>query len=199
MWRGGASLRYIETSNGLEISGNAGYCSGGRGFESSADSYAGEVDVNATFAIDAAFSGSMHPSLSVFPMQNSYSSGACAGRIAVMFDIYSMSSTNVYGYLNVYGESTSSYQSYVWGLQAGARYVLRLVHSLRQGTTTGYLYAVGSSQPLATVSISEAYSRSVRVGFADSNSNGWTALSAFGVNGASFFFSFSFVIRIFFC
>ena len=179
VWQGGAGLRYIETSNGLEITGNAGSCSGGRGFESSLDSFAGEIDVNATFTYDSVSPNpNIYPTVSVFPSQNSFSTWTCGGRIAVQY-----SSSWWGGYLYILGESSAQFVGSTIRMQLGSRYMLRLVHSLSQGTSTGYLYTLGSSYPLATATISEVYSRSVKVGFVDSNTGGWTVLSAFGVNG----------------
>ena len=188
MWQGGANLRYVEDDSGLEITGDAGSCSGGRGFETALASFGGEVDANATFVLSLTEeANSMYPSLSVFPVQSSFSTGTCSGRIAVMLQYY------YWGYGNLYLLGERSQQATgVNNLQRGAQYTLRLVHSLRQGQTTGYLYGPVSGSgsgpgPLiaSTSPINEVFSRSVKVGFADSRQRGWTALSSFGVNGDS--------------
>ena len=54
VWQGGANLRYVEDDNGLEMTGDAGQCSGGRGFETALASYGGEIDVIATFVLSLA-------------------------------------------------------------------------------------------------------------------------------------------------
>jgi len=185
VWRGGANLRYIEDDSGLEISGDAGSCSGGRGFETALASYGGEVDAIATFMLSLADDNSMYPSLSVFPVQSSFSTGACSGRIAVMLLYRSFWG---YGELFLLGERLQLL-SHVNNLQVGAQYTLRLVHSLQQGQTRGYLYGPvsgsGSGPLIASTSpISEVFASSVKVGFADSRQRGWTALSSLGVNGS---------------
>ena len=184
MWQGGANLRYIEAGNGLEISGDAGSCSGGRGFETALASYGGEVDAIATFVLSLADDNVMYPSLSVFPVQSSFSTGTCSGRIAVMLLYYYWG----YGYLYVLGERSLQSAWVGYNLQAGSQYTLRLLHSLQQGKTRGYLYGpVSGSGPgplLASTSpMNEVFSSSVKVGFTDSRQRGWTALSSMGVNG----------------
>ena len=185
VWQGGANLRYIEGDSGLEITGDAGSCSGGRGFETALASYGGEVDVNATFVLSLADDDVMYPSLSVFPVQSSFSTGTCSGRIAVMLQYHYWG----YGSLYLFGER-SQQSTGLNNLQAGSQYTLRLVHSLQQGQTRGYLYgpvSVSGSGPgplLASTSpMNEVFSRSVKVGFADSRQRGWTALSSMGING----------------
>ena len=188
VWQGGANLRYVEDDSGLEITGDAGSCSGGRGFETALASYGGEVDAIATFVLSLADDNYMYPSLSVFPVQSSFSTGTCSGRIAVMLQY------NYWGYGNLYLLGERSQQSTGTGnLQRGSRYTLRLVHSLQQGQTRGYLYGpVSGSGPglliASTSPMNEVFSRSVKVGFADSRQKGWTALSSLGVNGECFYF-----------
>ena len=187
VWQGGGNLRYTVSNNGLEITGDAGQCSGGRGFETALASYGGEVDANVTFTLNSADSN-MYPSLSVFPVQNSFSTSPCPGRIAVMLQYYNWN----YGYIYVFGERSqqSGWVGYN-NLQAGSQYTLRLVHSLQQGQTTGYLYGPASGSgpgPLlaSTPPLYEVFSSSVKVGFVDSRQNGWSALTSFGVNGIKF-------------
>ena len=66
----------------------------------------------------------------------------------------------------------------------GSSYTLRLVQNPSSQTTTGYLYAIGSSIPIAsTYPISEAFSGSLKVGVVANDQSGVTMFTAIGVNG----------------
>ena len=176
VWYGGYQLLYSSGSSGLGVTGNAGYCSGGRGFESSADSYEGVVDANTTFVLRTTYT---YPTISVFPSQNSFSTGSCSGRIAV-----SLGWMGGCGYLYVFGQTTQTYINFCSSLMYGSSYTLRLVQNPSSQTTTGYLYAIGSSIPIATTPpLSESFSSAVKVGVVADDQGGWTSFSAVGVNG----------------
>ena len=192
VWQGGGNLRYVEENNGLEITGNAGQCSGGRGFETATNYYRVEIDVTATFTLSLTDDNVINPTGSVFPVQTSVSTWLCPGRIALMLSYNSNSWwwwLYGYGVYNMYLLGERSYQ-WTWGynLQVGSQYTLRLVHSLQQGQTRGYLYGPASGSgpgPLvaSTPPLYEVFSSSVKVGFVDSRQYGWTALTSLSVNG----------------
>ena len=94
------------------MTGYAGQCSGGRGFETTQASYGGEVDVSMTFVLSGAQD---YPTLSVFPVHNSFSTGYCSGRIAVTLQY----SNGNYGSLYLLGERLQQ-STGVDNLQAGA-------------------------------------------------------------------------------
>jgi hypothetical protein len=162
------------------MTGYAGDCSGGRGFETSQASYGGEVDANMTFVL----SGNQDsPTLSVFPVQNSYSLRPCAGRIAVVLRNFGS-----YGVLLMIGEYSQKF-IYIWDDWFPfnyASYTIRLKHSFLKGQSTGYLYGPTTKSEAATLIAStpplgEFYSSSLKIGVVESN--GPTSISSVGVNG----------------
>jgi len=87
-------------------------------------------------------------------------------------------------YIYVFGQQQQTYGYISSSLTAGSQYTLRLVHSYSSRTTTGYLYAEGSSTPIATSpALAESFPGSLKVGVVANDQSGVTTFSAVGVNG----------------
>ena len=178
VWQGGGGLSYRDNAGVIQINGDAEHCYGGRGFETLRPIYNGDFSVSATFLFDNICTD---PGISIFPVQNNWNWGMCAGRIALQLNC---------GQLSLYGEENQSVSGGSVSAGPNQVYTLVLSHRPSEGVTYGSLYdAADLSTPLSTISISETFHGNLNAGFnADQDDTStWASFLSFAVGDQYFF------------